>query len=314
MSAAISRHKPISYFFAIAPKMHLLWHSRLLVFLCMLISCMGMFAKRAHRKHEEHEPPHKKLRVVVADAFLSNKIDAQTMREVFELEQQSGVPGFGKLAKAGNSGKSSSHTSRDLRRQLLRESKWPAFYYAPVRCWNAKKQVVVTYMLPFLLPHEVLAQLFARAINPDKMKCEANMSRAAQKHLEFAKQELQQPGLIGLGLWGDGCPTKFDRSQSLEVFCWSMPGTNDEKLKNMRIPICAVHKHFCCSEETLDDMVEVISWSFKCLAQGLMPGQRHDGSAWKPSDAQRRKTVGREIPTAVLVELRADCFVFERLL
>ena len=37
-----------------------------------------------------------------------------------------------------------------------------------------------------------------------------------------------------------------------------------------------------------------------------MPGQRHDGSAWKPADSQRQKAAGQTIPTAVLAELRAD--------
>ena len=99
---------------------------------------------------------------------------------------------------------------------------------------------MVSYDLPFLLPHEVLTKLFARAINPDKLRCEDNMSTAAKNHLAFARHELQDQGLIGLGLWGDGCPNKFDRSQSLEVFCWNIPGATDEDVRNMRVPIRAI--------------------------------------------------------------------------
>lgn len=270
-------------------RMNCILHYRLLLVVGLLVSCFGMFSKRAHPNHESTDQPHKRLRTELADAFLSNSIDGHKTRRIFDLTDQLGIAGFGKLAKAGNRGLAPNHIARDMTRTLLHGSKWPTLYYAPIRCWNAKKQKIVVHWLPFILPHEALAQMYARCSDVDKLYCVDNMSKAAQKHLEFAKKELNKQKLIGLGIWGDGCPVKFDRSESLEVFCWSLPGGAGE-LKNMRVPITAIHKHFCHSHDSLDDILSVVAWSFRCLAQGRMPGCRHDGSAWKQSDSKRAKS------------------------
>lgn len=269
-----------------------------------------MFSKRAHAKTDETDAPAKKLKAVLADAFLSNSLDGQRMQKIFELEHQSGVRGFEKLAKAGNSGKSSGHIARDLRTTLLKGSKWPGLYYAPVTFWSIRHQCKAVVEMPFLLPHEVIALLAERASSLQLLLAEDNMSMAARKHLAFARQELGRPDLIGLGLWGDGCPCKFDRSQSLEVFSLNLPGAVGD-VRNMRFVITAIHKHFCITHDTFDSIMQVIVWSLERLALGEMPGCRHDGSSWAKSDACRKGRAHEKIPAAVLVEARGDWAYFK---
>ena len=87
---------------------------------------------------------------------------------------------------------------------------------------------------------------------------ESSMSAGAKKHLAYCKQQLQKDEVIGFGLWGDGCPVKFDRSQSLEVFAFNLPGAGEGELNNMRWPVTGVHKHFCLTPDSLDDILESV--------------------------------------------------------
>ena len=297
--------------------MRLSWvlvHFRLLVFAANLFSVMGMFNKRAHPTHEENDSDAKRLRTALADAFLTNDLDGQRMQTIFNLQHRVGTTGFRKLAKAGKFGAIKGNIARDLRTTLLKGSKWPSLYFAPVRCWDAKKQQTVVHRIPIILPHEVVAALWQRSSNKDVLYSESSMSASAKKHLAYCKQQLQKDEVIGLGLWGDGCPVKFDRSQSLEVFAFNLPGAAEGELKNMRWPVTGVHKHFCLTHDTLDDILEIVSWSLRCLAEGHMPNCRHDGGAWTKSDAQRKKKANKPIPTAALVELRGDWAFYKAVL
>ena len=61
----------------------------------------------------------------------------------------------------------------------------------------------------------------------------------------------------------------------------------------------------------MDDILQVITWSFRCLASGLMPDARHDGAAWFDSDGGRKKAAGGPLGVrGILAEVRGDwaCF------
>lgn len=75
----------------------------------------------------------------------------------------------------------------------------------------------------------------------------------------------------------------------------------------MRLPVCALSKKHMASRETWDALMEVIAWSFKCLASGQFPSKRHTGEAWTQKDTYRKKLGGKPIGLkAVLAEVRAD--------
>lgn len=55
-------------------------------------------------------------------------------------------------------------------------------------------------------------------------------------------------------------------------------------------------------------IMAALAWSLKALAEGRRPEQRHDGTAWDPSDPIRRLAgeLGDVLPTAALVWLKGD--------
>ena len=67
--------------------------------------------------------------------------------------------------------------------------------------------------------------------------------------------------------------------------------------------------------KTIDDVCEVLRWSFVCMATGQMPTARHDGSPWgegisvgkKSSDHRRKKQAQSSIGVkGVLAEIRGS--------
>ena len=48
--------------------------------------------------------------------------------------------------------------------------------------------------------------------------------------------------LIGVGIWGDGAPCNWDRSDSIEVFSMLLPGLSEE-WRNLRIPLTGLSKN-----------------------------------------------------------------------
>ena len=51
--------------------------------------------------------------------------------------------------------------------------------------------------------------------------------------------------------------------------------------------------HEFVSRETQDDIMSILSWSFKALDLGKYPEQRHDLLDWEPTDVWRKK--GQEL-------------------
>ena len=89
----------------------------------------------------------------------------------------------------------------------------------------------------------------------------------------------------------------------------------------MRQPLFVLRKTRLCQcgcqgYDTLQEILEVLSWSLGCLAKGLSPSARHDGSAWTEQDLQDRCQSGIAIPRAALLQVRGDwewleqCFRF----
>ena len=163
-------------------------------------------------------------------------------------------------------------------------------------------------MLPMLPPHELVRVLHQNADHPERLLSQENLGAESRRNLARAAQEIKaHPGqLIGLGLWGDGVPCNWDRSQSIECFTMSLPGIDGE-WENMRMPIWATNKKFLVRHNTFDDVLTVVTWSLRCLAIGVMPSKRHDLSAWLPTDGLRSKQAKTPLPVkAVLCEVRGD--------
>jgi hypothetical protein len=216
-----------------------------------------------------------------------------------------GVEGFRQLADAG--GKRKKHKqnmARALRTALSKGSHWPQLYYAQVRVWNKRTQQETSVWLPFLLPHELLASF--RKLNSLEDMCQTGgLSASSLLNLNRIKASMSESQVIALGLWGDGCPCNWDRSESIEVVSLNFPGI--EQWNNLRMPLTVISKKYLTVGNTFDDIMDVIAWSFRMMTVGNYPTRRHDESPFRVQDTKRTKLAGKPLGfTAALVEVRGD--------
>ena len=83
------------------------------------------------------------------------------------------------------------------------------------------------------------------------------------------------------GIWCDGVPFNSDRSMTLETISLNIFGQEG----NLRLPVAAFPTEFVAKSQTFEDLFQIIQWSFKQLATGIMPSCRHDG---RPFNKNRR--------------------------
>jgi hypothetical protein len=119
--------------------------------------------------------------------------------------------------------------------------------------------------------------------------------------------------LIPLGLWGDGVPFNFDRSESLECFTLKLPGLTGVH-EHMRMPLAVISRKYLLNQHTFDDIVAVLTWSLQMAASGIMPSSRHDNSQFNKQDSWRRKAAGNPCPRAVLCDFRGDWVFYKQLM
>lgn len=148
------------------------------------------------------------------------------------------------------------------------------------------------------LPHEILAVLLKYG-HIEKIIERVHMDPLSLEHLLHVEQALGVP-VVGLAFWGDGAPTQWDRSESIDVISMSLLGSVE--FKQLRIPLLAFPHSKVCAE-TWMDIFSVIEWSLIVMATGVWPTTRHDGSAFDKTDDKTdsaRKTP-RRFPRAAAV-------------
>ena len=145
----------------------------------------------------------------------------------------------------------------------------------PLKSLTKKPDQVLLRPISTLLIHEVVDSI-ASWSDLAALLCTDGMEPRTKRHLNVVKQELQCDELLGLGLWIDGAPYNWDRSESLEIVSLNFPGL-EGKDSNIRIPLVAIPKHFVATDETFHDLMEIVLWSLRQLAVGTHPVRRHDG-------------------------------------
>jgi hypothetical protein len=237
----------------------------------------------------------------LTEMFLSNQVSGPEIREMFEDAVVLGVPGASRSAKAGTHGKHKHNVKRDMLRHSLKGKKdWPPLYFIDVEIMNPATQTVGIKKLPLILPHEVVFFLAKRNAKEALLREEC-MAQCTRRHLEAARRELNVEELVGIGLWGDGVPCKFDRSESIECLTMNLPGP--PAAVNMRIPVTVINKKFLVKSITWDTVFTTLAWSFSVLASGSMPGIDHLGN---PMIGARAKWAGKPLMKGILAEFRGD--------
>ena len=257
----------------------------------------------------ESLPPDRRLRANLADLFVSNDVSAARAQSLFADAEASSAKNVADLAKAGHNGKHGTNLARDLTRKLLNDSRRPLPYNAQVRTWNTKAKQVELHEVPILLPHEIVW-----AIAQDEPTSEhllrQELCTQDQDHLNRVCVEMgcNPEKALGPGLWGDGVPYNYDRTVSIDVFSLSVRGFHSGALMNMRIPLFVLDHRHVGKGATLDDLMEVLAWSFTFLVLGKHPVARHDNTPFHTrSGRSRLKQAGSSINLhGILVECRGD--------
>jgi hypothetical protein len=281
------------------------WALKFLLICYLQGYALAMYAKRQLPNDLQKVPESKRFKYNAADLFLSNEISADRAVSLFRDASTSDPKHSKKLGQS--SGK---NQARDLLRKLLKETKgWPPLYWAKIRMWDIDKQEIVMKLLPFYLPHELLYAI----------KQNSNLSLLQQvpvPHLQTAATELHVSldDLIAVGLWGDGTPCNWDRSESLESFTMSLPGVHSTH-ENLRLPITVINKKYCAQVHSYDDIMAVISWSLTHAALGRNPRCRHDGTEFQKSlgDSVRVASAAKPLGfQAVLCQVTGDWAFFKQ--
>ena len=137
------------------------------------------------------------------------------------------------------------------------------------------------------LPHEIVNAI-AKNSNLTLLGSTEGMADQTKTNFERAVQKLGLTNPIGCGMWLDGRPCNWDRTQSLEVLSLNFPGCTDQ-FGLVRIPLAAINKQFTVKHETLDDILKVVAWSFTQLALGTYPSRNHAGVSLALKDGWRFK-------------------------
>ena len=102
-------------------------------------------------------------------------------------------------------------------------------------------------------------------------------TRSVKDHVAKACKCLKS-SVIPSGLWPDATPMNWDRSESLELSI--LPGLpKDSGSTSWRFPIAAISHKNVAKGVTLNEIFEVLPWSFQQPFVGKMPCQRHDSKA-----------------------------------
>ena len=259
---------------------------------------VAMFHKRKLTDYSDMPPEHR-MQATIADMFLNNQISAK---------QCQGLMNDGSAAKMApfkpHTGIVGRNSKRNLIRKLTKGKGWPPLYHANITCWDRKTMKPKKKQVAFLLPHEIVASLANASDMASLCDC-SNMDGEDKDHLLKWKAKLNTESVVPLGLWIDGTPCNFDRSESLESVCLNFPGSAANR--TMRIPVTAITKRHLLKQQSFDEILEVVAWSFRCLSEGKYPTCRHDGSDFNKWDAKRKRLASNPLGACgLLVQARGD--------
>ena len=133
-------------------------HAPVMFRFCACVVAASMFSKSARGDDGRTVPPNQRLERNLADLFLANQVSGKRAASLFQDVSAAGAA-HSKQARDLGKVKVGGHASRDLLRKFARRSAWPSLYSAKVPCRDYRTEEETELTLPFLLPHEVLAEM-----------------------------------------------------------------------------------------------------------------------------------------------------------
>ena len=242
----------------------------------------------------------------VQDLYAENAISAARATILLEKAKKAGVKIITKAVKKapGFTKKSAKNFARNLRRSVRRHDKWPDPYWFEARVWDRKLDMEVYKKICILLPSEVLETIWKLGLKEVLLGTD-NYDKLTKDHHDWMKQQLKVEELWGFGVHGDGVPCNYDRTESVMLTSINIPGLTGRNGR-LRIPLIILPDH-CISENTFDDIYEVLAWDLRSLLSGARHEARHDQSPWNAEkDQKRSKLHGDRDFRACLVQVRSD--------
>ncbi len=258
-----------------------------------------MFSRNSQPASSSNAPASKEFQDDVEDLYAENTLSAQRASKLLAKASEAGIRGITSKVRR-TIGK---NQARDITRSKLKWSKWPDYYWFPCRLWDRRAAKEYTTTIPINLPSEVLEVLWDSGV-AEVLLSETNLDSAGKSHMRWMREQLGVTQLLGWGMHGDGIPCNYDRTESVVMISLNLPGVPGKKGR-MRIPLCILPDS-AVSENTFDDIMEVIAWSMRHLLGGTRPVCRHDGSEFNGTDSKRAKKTGNLPFRACLVQVRGD--------
>lgn len=234
------------------------------------------------------------LRSDFEDAFLRNELSAQRLASLVQKSARCGLPHFSKLQRISSSKKKV--LKRNFLKHFKKRSAWVPLFYAKVPLSDGAE-----HQLPFLLPHLLVHKMAQKKANWEDFKPHNEDDAHVVQALMETGKELQMDwhSAVPLGLHGDGTPYGRSKKDSLEVFSMNFLCARQEQIAKLRIPLFIINKRHMEKEKTKTRVLQVLAWSFTCLAVGVVLDFEGGGGT-------KECPVGTQLPVAYLVQLRAD--------
>ena len=278
----------------------------------MLAQAFKMFSRNSQPASSSNAPAARAFQRDIEDLLAENLVSACRTARILDKASKAGIRGIKRTLRK-TFGR---NHARDAQRSKLKWSKWPDYYFFRCRIFNRKTQEEETVEIPINLPSEILEVLWELG-SAEALLSEANLDSAGKDHMKWMREQLGVESLLGWGLHGDGIPCNYDRTESVVMISLNLPGLSGRNGR-MRIPL-VILPDYAVSENTFDDIMEVLAWSMRHMLDGIRPSCRHDGQPFNKSDdkrAKRAKKSGNLPFRACLNQVRADwdwmgkCFHF----
>ena len=199
---------------------------------------------KKHRQQDAEAPPGKRLRDNLVDLYASGEVAGDRAQSLLDdagdFARAMGSDELQDLRGSRSAG-SEKNKDRDLRRRLLKRSRWPPIYLAPVRCWSVSQKELIPMRVAVLLPHEVIGVL-SEVSDLTVLQQHTALDGTNQDRHTHILQQLGHP-FISISLWGDGVPCSWDRKKSVDMWVMSFLGLDHKPYRDIRIVVsCLPHE------------------------------------------------------------------------
>jgi hypothetical protein len=244
--------------------------------------------------------------------------------QVFDIAEAAWSDGWGrtdelarKLVRAGDGGRSRNHIARDI--------------IAAAESMGLVSSSAAPYILDIatgghvllFLPHEFYPSMVQDlgigkcCMSQETLDSGNGIARLLKdwaQHADVGCDLGELPAVGVLGMHCDGVQytssTRAGGSRSILVGSVNII-SGDGEVKNKRQPLFVLRKTRLCQCGcsgfcTVQEIMRAFAWSMKCLADGVSPNCRHDGSPFRVEEQGRRLPPGTLIPKAALLQVRGD--------